>query len=141
MAPAPESRLVKLLRRAGTAAFYVESFTMVVSVIFSPSWAIGLHPDVLQYFKDIWKNGVSLMASYDGNLPLNLHYAKAPVGRYSHMLMALPWTILAMVQVSTRIRTRYPRVHRTLGYTFFAASASMVVGVVDIAIKKVGFYR
>jgi hypothetical protein len=81
------------------------------------------------------------MASYDGNLPLNLHYAEAPVGRYSHMLMALPWTLLAMVQVSTRIRTRYPRVHRTLGYTFFTASASMVVGVVDIAIKKVGFYR
>jgi hypothetical protein len=114
---------------------------MVVSVIFSPSWAIGLHPAVLQHFKNIWKSGVNPLVSYNGNLPLNLKYATAPVGRYAHMLMALPWTILAMVQVSTRIRTRYPRVHRTLGYTFFTASASMVVGVVDIAIKKVGFYR
>jgi hypothetical protein len=141
MAPASEPRLVKLLRRAGTAAFYVESLIMVASVILSPSWAIGLHPAVLQHFKDVWKTGVSPMASYDGNLPLNIKYARAPVGRYAHMLMALPWTLLAMLQVSTRLRTRWPRVHRALGYTFFAASASMVIGVLDIAVKKVGFYR
>lgn len=51
--------------------------------------------------------------------------------RKLHMghLSVLPWLIIAPLQVSSKVRGSFPRLHRTLGYVFFTSSAALCTGL------------
>jgi hypothetical protein len=113
-AAAPESTVVKLMCFIGTALFWPESYLILVAVMMFRSWSVGLDPDAVQRLVNLRSKHplpFDYLSTYANEMPFDSQYARSPVGRYAHMLMAGAWTVLALTQVSTSLRMRCPRVH------------------------------
>lgn len=66
-------------------------------------------------------------------------FSAHPSVRYSHNLAALPWSVIAPMQFSTRLRKAFPALHRWLGRAFLGTSVSLMVGYLIIEIRGLAY--
>jgi hypothetical protein len=109
---------------------------MVVWILFAPgSWLIGrskLHDDYLTHLGD--SNSVvppETLTKYAGHTAVHL----------THTLPGALWAGLIPFQLHPTFRSRWPRLHRLFGYTFFASAFLMSGGIVIIFKRDLFFEK
>ncbi|KAG5191676.1 hypothetical protein JKP88DRAFT_251354 [Tribonema minus] len=126
---------------AGTWLLWQFAVVIALHTVFLQSAFIGTIPSVLPRLKQMFAFAMKPtdIPFYDGGAPFNVNYGKAPVARFAHVLVALPWSFLAAIQLNAGFRKRFPRTHRRMGYVFVMLDVVMMVGAFDFMAKKAGF--
>ena len=122
---------------------------------FPATWRTGTEGEGLKYtqFLDSSPAGTEFQDYVDPLLRANISettsdatlrsiftvYAPHPAVRYSHNLAALPWSVIAPLQFSSRVRKSYPRLHRWLGRAFLLTSISLMFGFSLIQMRGLGY--
>ena len=108
-------------------------------VLYQPaSWKAGSIPGELErmekYFKTLGRKELFkgfALRDFDGN-SYAYKFAAYPSVRFSHSLMALPWSMLLPIQLSVGIRKNFPALHRFGGRSFVFSSVAMLFGYMQI---------
>ncbi|KAG5178736.1 hypothetical protein JKP88DRAFT_328731 [Tribonema minus] len=129
------------MARCGQAFLWLYALQIAFHTVFLQSFLIGgtagALPRMWRMMPDIMQP--SDLAYYDNGAPFSFKYGQSPAGRYGHMLMALPWTVLAALQLDTNFRRRHSVAHRRMGYALLCTDVVMTIGILDVMVKKVAF--
>ncbi|KAG5187522.1 hypothetical protein JKP88DRAFT_267877 [Tribonema minus] len=136
-----QSKAARWMARVGTWLLWQFAAVIVLHTIFLRSPFVGTFPGVLPRLTYMFSHSLqdNDVPFYDSKVPFSAHYGRTPLGRYGHMLLAVPWSIIAALQLNAGFRARRPRAHRRLGYAFVLLDVVMMAGVFDIMYKNAGF--
>lgn len=135
-----QKQLVDFVKREHLAlAVLPPSLFMANWVLNQPaSWKAGSFPGetkrMEKYIRALGRHNLTKgfsLTDYDGNSYV-YKFVAHPTVRFSHSLMALPWSVLLPVQLSVTVRKQLPILHRLGGRSFVFSSVAMIFGYLQM---------